>query len=104
MGRDLKSSHKRFQIEDHRATSTRGGLEMRESGMRSLARPGLLRIFAPLDPNERLPGELFLKGRRLRLFFYRGFNPRRAAHSRNRTPGEASRHRDWRRTRLSVER
>jgi len=77
---------------------------MRESDMRSLARPGLLRIFAPLDPNERLPGELFLKGRRLRLFFYRGFNPRRAAHSRNRTLGEASRHRDWRRTRLSVER
>ena len=40
---------------------------MRERDMRSLARPGLRRIFAPLDPRERLPRELILEERRLQL-------------------------------------
>lgn len=40
---------------------------MRESDMRSLARPGLLRIFAPLDPRERLSREHVLESWRSRL-------------------------------------
>src|SRR5258708_40331960 len=36
---------------------------MRERDLRSLDRPGLYTIFAPLDPNERLPRELLLEKR-----------------------------------------
>lgn len=40
-------------------------LELRD--MRSLERPTMYTIFAPLDPNERLPRELLLEGRRHRM-------------------------------------
>jgi hypothetical protein len=43
----------------------RGAVELRD--LRSLDRPGLYKIFAPLDPDERLPRELLLEGRRHRL-------------------------------------
>ena len=35
---------------------------MRESDLRSLNRKGMFSIFAPLDPNERLPRELLDEG------------------------------------------
>jgi len=35
---------------------------MRESDLRSLNRNGMYSIFAPLDPNERLPRELLYEG------------------------------------------
>ena len=37
-----------------------------ERDLRSLDRPGLYNIFAPLDPDERLPRELFLEAKRYR--------------------------------------
>ena len=40
-------------------------LELRD--MRSLERRSMYSIFHPLDPNERLPRELILEGRRHRL-------------------------------------
>jgi len=39
---------------------------VRESDLRSLERRSMYSIFAPLDPNERLPRELILEGRRYR--------------------------------------
>ena len=42
-----------------------GRLELRD--LRSLERRSMLSIFHPLDPNERLPRELILEGRRHRL-------------------------------------
>jgi Flp pilus assembly protein TadB len=36
----------------------------RESDLRSLERRSMYSIFAPLDPDERLPRELLLEGRR----------------------------------------
>ncbi len=41
-------------------------LELRD--LRSLERRSMYSIFHPLDPNERLPRELMLEGRRHRLF------------------------------------
>ncbi len=41
-------------------------LELRD--LRSLERRSMYSIFHPLDPNERLPRELILEGRRHRLF------------------------------------
>lgn len=41
-------------------------VELRD--MRSLERPSMYSIFHPLDPNERLPRELILEGRRYRSF------------------------------------
>src|SRR5689334_14078434 len=41
-------------------------LELRD--LRSLERRSMYSIFHPLDPNERLPGEPMLEGRRHRLF------------------------------------
>ena len=38
----------------------------RERDLRSLERRSMYAIFAPLDPNERLPRELILEGRRHR--------------------------------------
>ena len=35
---------------------------MRESDLRSLNRKSMYAIFAPLDPNERLPRELLYEG------------------------------------------
>jgi hypothetical protein len=40
-------------------------VELRD--MRSLERPSMYSIFHPLDPNERLPRELILEGRRQRF-------------------------------------
>jgi len=40
-------------------------VELRD--LRSLDRPSLYGIFAPLDPEERLPRELIIEGRRHRL-------------------------------------
>ena len=40
-------------------------LELRE--LRSLERRSMYSIFHPLDPNERLPRELMLEGRRYRM-------------------------------------
>ena len=40
-------------------------VELRD--LRSLDRPSLYRIFAPLDPDERLPRELLMESRRHRL-------------------------------------
>ena len=37
-----------------------------ERDLRSLERRSLYSIFAPLDPNERLPRELLMEGRRYR--------------------------------------
>ncbi len=39
---------------------------LEERDLRSLDRPGLYKIFAPLDPDERLPRELVLEARRYR--------------------------------------
>jgi hypothetical protein len=39
---------------------------VRESDLRSLERPRMYRIFAPLDADEPLPRELLLAGRRYR--------------------------------------
>lgn len=39
---------------------------LEERDLRSLERPGLYKIFAPLDPDERLPRELFLEAKRYR--------------------------------------
>jgi hypothetical protein len=41
-------------------------LELRD--LRSLERRSMYSIFHPLDPNERLPRELILEGRRYRFF------------------------------------
>lgn len=41
-------------------------LELRD--LRSLERPSMYSIFHPLDPNERLPRELIVEGRRYRFF------------------------------------
>jgi len=38
-----------------------------ERDLRSLERRSMYAIFAPLDPNERLPRELILEGRRHRM-------------------------------------
>ncbi|MEA2628429.1 MAG: hypothetical protein QOJ10_889, partial [Chloroflexota bacterium] len=38
----------------------------READMRSLNRRRMYEIFAPLDPDERLPRELLIEGRRFR--------------------------------------
>jgi len=91
---DPKRSLNCCQIRGRKATSTEGDVEMRESDMRSLARPGLLRIFAPLDPHERLPRELLPETRRLPLVSYPEFKPRRTALGHTRSQGEASRHGD----------
>lgn len=40
--------------------------QVRESDLRSLDRRRMYEIFAPLDPDERLPRELLLEGRRFR--------------------------------------
>jgi hypothetical protein len=40
-------------------------LELRD--LRSLERPSMYKIFAPLDPDERLPRELLFENRRHRL-------------------------------------
>ena len=40
--------------------------QVRESDMRSLDRRRLYEIFAPLDPDERLPRELLIEQRRFR--------------------------------------
>lgn len=42
------------------------GRRVEERELRSLDRPGLYKIFAPLDPDERLPRELILEARRYR--------------------------------------
>lgn len=39
---------------------------LEERDLRSLERRSMYSIFAPLDPNERLPRELLLEGRRYR--------------------------------------
>jgi hypothetical protein len=41
-----------------------GARVTRESDLRSLDRRSMYSIFAPLDPDERLPRELILEGRR----------------------------------------
>jgi hypothetical protein len=43
-----------------------GRKPLRLSDLRSLERRSMYSIFAPLDPNERLPRELLLEGRRYR--------------------------------------
>jgi hypothetical protein len=43
-----------------------GARVTRESDLRSLDRRSMYSIFAPLDPDERLPRELILEGRRRR--------------------------------------
>ena len=43
-----------------------GARVTRESDLRSLERRSLYSIFAPLDPDERLPRELILEGKRRR--------------------------------------
>lgn len=43
-----------------------GARVTRESDLRSLDRRSMYSIFAPLDPDERLPRELLLEGRRRR--------------------------------------
>jgi hypothetical protein len=40
--------------------------QVREADMRSLERRSMYSIFAPLDPNERLPRELLIEQRRFR--------------------------------------
>jgi hypothetical protein len=40
--------------------------QVREADMRSLDRRRLYEIFAPLDPDERLPRELLMEARRFR--------------------------------------
>lgn len=40
--------------------------QAREAHMRSLDRQRMYAIFAPLDPDERLPRELLIEGRRFR--------------------------------------
>ena len=45
-------------------------LELRD--LRSLERRSMFSIFHPLDPNERLPRELIMEGRRYRFFERRG--------------------------------
>ncbi len=47
---------------------------LEERDLRSLERRSMYSIFAPLDPNERLPRELLLEGRR-----YRGIGRRELA-------------------------
>jgi hypothetical protein len=44
-------------------------VELRD--MRSLERQSMYSIFHPLDPNERLPRELLLEGRRQRFMDFR---------------------------------
>ena len=39
---------------------------LEERDLRSLERPSMYKIFAPLDANERLPRELLMEGRRYR--------------------------------------
>lgn len=39
---------------------------LEDRDLRSLERPSMYKIFAPLDPNERLPRELLIEGRRYR--------------------------------------
>jgi hypothetical protein len=43
-----------------------GGRVTRESDLRSLDRRSMYSIFAPLDPDERLPRELLLEAKRAR--------------------------------------
>ncbi|HVH63631.1 MAG TPA: hypothetical protein VNA65_08520 [Candidatus Dormibacteraeota bacterium] len=39
---------------------------LEERDLRSLERPSMYKIFAPLDPDERLPRELLIESRRYR--------------------------------------
>jgi len=45
---------------------------LEERDLRSLERRSMYSIFAPLDPHERLPRELFLEARRHRTYSWRG--------------------------------
>lgn len=46
---------------------------LEERDLRSLDRRSMYSIFAPLDPNERLPRELLLEGRRFKSISGRQF-------------------------------